>query len=192
MSTPNGNQQAPGQGSDAGETPTGDPGQGQQDQQPATFDTWLAGQDEPTKKLLTDHTAGLASALKSERTERGKLEKQLREISGKLEEGSEARGKLDTLAGQLADAEQRAQFYEDAAAAKVKAPKLAYLAAKDAGLIDEKSGKADLGKLREQFPELFEAAEQRRNPPGNAGAGTAAKPPAAKSMNDIIRKAAGR
>lgn len=176
----------------AGGTPAPEPQQaggtpGQQQQAP-DFDTWLAGQGEETKQLLDGHVSGLKTALVSERDARKALEAQVREAAKKLEQGSEARTQLDQLATQLAGSTAQATFYDAAHGAGVANLKLAFLAARDAGLVDDK-GSCDFAKLQTQFPELF--ARKQAPPPANAGNGTQQTPPAG-GMNSFIRRAAGR
>lgn len=152
------------------------------------FTTWLASQGEDTKQLLDNHVAGLKTALSSERDARKALEAQVRDAAKKLEEGSEARKQLDQLATQLAGSTAQATFYDAAHSAGVANLKLAYLAAREAGLVDEK-GACDFTKLQAQFPELF--ARKPAPPPANAGNGTQREAPSG-GMNSFIRRAAGR
>ncbi|KKL88062.1 hypothetical protein LCGC14_1928440, partial [marine sediment metagenome] len=70
-------------------------------------------------------------------------------------DGSELKTKLEALADELKAADQKADFYGDAHKAGITDLKLAYLAAVDGELFD-KRGNANLGKLKEDHPELFE------------------------------------
>jgi hypothetical protein len=165
----------------------------QQSQAPASFDEWLKGQDEPLRKLYETHTAGLRSALQSERearkTETGQLAKQLREAAAKAEAGSEHQKQLQETAAKLDATERRAEFYEESVRPEIGCsnPKLAWLAAQEIGALDQK-GRTNWEALKTSFPELFRV----RVTPGNAGTGTGTPPPQANTMNDMIRKAAGR
>lgn len=161
---------------------------GDEGTQPQSFEEWLAGQGEDVKKLATDHVKGLKTALESERGQRKDFERQLREAAGKLEKDSQQRKELEGLATKFADLERQTAFFDGAHGAGVRNLRLAWLAAENAGLVDEK-GRADFGKVKEQFPELFAATTAL--PPGNAGSGTQ-KPPSGQTMNDLIRRAAGR
>lgn len=179
----------------AGNADTGGPGnnsQGQPNQttpqQPLTFDTWIQGQDETVKGLLDGHISGLKNALNTERESRKGLEKQVRDLAGKAEKGSEAEKQLTALADQINQADQRTEFYEAAHAAGVTNLKLAYLAAREGDLFN-KHGQVDFKALRERFPELFGIKPQAS---GNAGQGTNQPSLPAKNMNEFIRKAAGR
>jgi len=160
---------------------------GGQDGDALTFDGWYGGLAEDVKGLLDGHVSGLKSALTDERNQRKELAKQLKEASGKLEQGSEARKSLDALTANLDEATSRADFYEAASVAGVKNLKLAYLAAKDGGLIA--NGRIDFEALKTAAPELFGAV---RPPAGNAGSGAGQEGAPAKSMNGFIRAAAGR
>ena len=59
------------EGKDDGKTP------------PADFTAWLAGQPEDVQSLYEQHTAGLKSALKSERQRNADLAAELRDAAGK-------------------------------------------------------------------------------------------------------------
>lgn len=184
--TPPGQQGQQGQQPPPGETPAGN-------EQEQPFDAWLGQQDEAVRGRIERHTSGLVSALQSEREQRRTLERQMRTLSTQLEQGSEARTQVEQLSSQLAEQERRATFYEDAVPARVRNPKLAYIAAKEAGLIDGRSGKVNMEGLKQQYPELFE--QKAPPPPGNAGAGTGGQQPAPSpnaQMNQSIRRAAGR
>lgn len=89
----------------------------------------------------------------------------------------------------IADVEIRADFTEKALAAGVTDIKLAYLAAQADGLLGAYDpakgvGKHDFAELRKRYPHLFRAG-------GSADGGAGGKP-AGTSMNDWIRRAAGR
>jgi len=150
-----------------------------------TFDAWLAKQPETLKTLYATHTSGLTTALASERTAHKDLEKQLRDMAKKAGDGTEAQKSLTEQADKLAAESQKTEFYDKAHTAGVRNLKLAYLAAKEATLVNDK-GDCDFTKLKTAYPELFAAA-----PKGNAGDGTGTdgKP---FSMNEQIRQKAGR
>jgi hypothetical protein len=158
-------------------------------QPPATFETWLEKQDETVKGLLDGHVKGLKTALDSERESRKDLEKQLRDLAKKAETGSDAQTKLTTMADQLAASDRKADFYDAAHKAGVSNLSLAYLAASEKGLIDNK-GRVNFDEMKKDFPELFGG---KPVPDGNAGSGTEGAPGgAANDMNARIRRAAGR
>jgi len=119
------------------------------------------------------------------RTERNDLAKQIADLSKKAEKGSELEKNLAEINGKFANLEIQSKFYDKAHAVGVSDLKLAYLAAKEAGLVNDK-GDCDFVKLKAAHPALFAAA-----PKGNAGDGTGTdgKP---FSMNELIRQKAGR
>jgi len=163
-----------------------------------TWDSWLAQRPEAERTLINDlyakKNAGHASALESERQARREMEKQIRDLAKAAEAGSDSQNKLTGLADQLAVAERRADFYEAAAKpdvgiVDVKAAWLIANAESDAYF--DKRGNLNVELLKKEHPSLF--AQPRPTPKGNAGSGTQnADGGAATSMNDIIRRAAGR
>lgn len=172
-----GDQNSGGAGAEGGE------GQG------LTFEVWIKDQPEAVKTLLEGQQRGVKSALDNERDARKALEKQLRDLAGKAEKGSELEKQLNELIGQQAQAEARAAFYEDAHAAGITNLKLAWIVAGSDGLIDSR-GRVDFAGMKQRYPELFGAAT--RTAPGNAGSGTHQPGTGARSMNEFIRAAAGR
>ena len=154
-----------------------------------SFDTWIKDQDEKIKSMLEGHTKGLKTALESERGNRKDLEKQLRDLAGKAEKGSEAQGQLTKMADEMAKADQRADFYEAAHAAGVTNLKLAYTVALTDEMFDRR-GQVNFEMLKQGYPELFGAA--RKAAPGGAGNGTGGEQKPAGTMNDWIRKKSGR
>lgn len=153
-----------------------------------TFDGWVKDQPEEIRTLLDGHTKGLKSALDSERENRKGLEKQLRELSKKVEAGSELEKQLSDLADQQSSANRRAEFYEAAHREGVTNLKLAFTVAVQDELFNKK-GEIDFPEMRKSYPELFGKAVTAN---ANAGAGTGQPPTPKKNMNDFIRKAAGR
>lgn len=152
------------------------------------YDTWLAAQPEEVRTLLDGHVRGLKTTLDGERTSRKEMEKQLKDLAGKAEKGSEAEKRLTELANGMEEADRKAGFYEQAHSAGVSNLKLAYLVAVQDDLIG-KSGRVDFETMKKQYPELFGG---NAKPAGNAGAGAGGGTPTGKSMNDFIRTAAGR
>lgn len=153
---------------------------------PATFDEYLATQPETVRALADTYANGLKSALNSEREERKTLAKQLRDATAKAEQGSATAKALEEISGQLANTERRAAFFESALTANCINPKAAYLVASAEGLF-RKDGSPDWAALQTTVPELFRRAGQ-----ANAGAGTVTPAVAKASMNDFIRRSAGR
>lgn len=164
-------------------------GDGGQDDQGLTFDSWLEKQPDQVRGLLDSHTKGLKNALDSERESRKKLEKDLRDLAGKAEAGSEAQKQLTQMADQITEADRRADFYEAAHAAGVSNLKLAYMVSTADNLFDRR-GNPDFEALKSSYPELF--GGKTKAPAGNAGSGTGDNKKIGRSMNDYIRTASGR
>lgn len=185
---------------DAQGTGTGTQGQDTQakggEQTPASFEDWKASLPDHLQGLIEDHTKGLRSALKEERAKAGNFEKQLRDLAKKQEKDSDARKSLEDMADQLNAARQEADFYAAATTAGVRNVRLAYLAAKDAGLVPDDGGQVDFRKLRTAAPEVFAPEPPKKPAPrGNAGDGVGSDPNSTKpaaGMNSFIRTAAGR
>lgn len=156
---------------------------------PLVFDEWVKGQPEEVKTLLDTQTKGLKSALQSEREARSTAEKALREMAGKAEAGSEAQKQLTSMADQMAEADRRAEFYDEAHKAGVTNLKLAYLSAVADERFDKK-GRVNFDEMKKDYPELFGT---KKPPEGNAGKGTGDNGPAGHAdMNAFIRRSAGR
>jgi len=158
----------------------------QQEGETLTFDTWYGKQDETIKGLLEGHTKGLKSALDSERETRKVFEKQVKELAVKAEKGSEAEKHLTALSEQLDLENKRAAFYEQAYALGVIDIKSAFVLATSEQLFDKK-GNLDVETFRTRFSYMLKTPI----PKGNAGDGAQASN-TAQSMNDLIRRAAGR
>ena len=173
-----------------GQTETAREGETPSAPEALTFDAVYKALPEPQRSVIDGHTAGLKSALADERNGRKALEKQLRDLSRQAEEGSTLRAQLDKLAEEQANVTAQAAFFEQAHEAQVKNLRLAWLAAREFGLVDAKSGEADFAKLRQMAPELFAG---KPTPQGNAGNGAKQEGvTAGRNMNDWIRSAAGR
>lgn len=190
---------APDNGAGTGGTPDGSgSGNGSQaavggtpgdQQQPApTFDAWYAGLDETTKGLFDGHVNGLKTSLATERQERSNLAKQVKELAAKAEKGSELEKQLTDMQNALQAAERRAAFNEDAMRPEVGCsnPKAAYALALADNLFDSR-GRPDWNALKQTAPELF-----RKPGPGNSDGGAGNGNTPHLTMNDIIRRAAGR
>ena len=165
------------EGKDDGKTP------------PADFTAWLAGQPEDVQSLYEQHTAGLKSALKSERQRNADLAAELRDAAGKAT--GEAKAELDALATRAEEESRRGDFYEAAHSAGCTNLRLAYLAAREIDAFD-KRGKPDIEAVKSKFPELFARPHvvDVRATQGSAGGGPAAS--ASDAINRHIREAAGR
>ena len=172
-----------------GQTPGQPQGDTGQQSTALTYDSWLGSQPEDVKTLVEHNIQGLKSALQSERQQRQQLADQLRDAAKGVT--GDAKAALDKLSSDLEAVQLRANFFEDAAKPDVGCtnPRLAFIAADQAGLIDKK-GRVNWAEMRAQYPELFRQANAvgRGSADGGAGGGRRT----AVSMNDYIRKAAGR
>jgi hypothetical protein len=122
------------------------------------------------------------------RTERNELAKQIEEFQKKVEKGSELEKSLAEFSARLEISEKRASFFEEATRPGIdcRNPKVAYAVAVADDLFD-KRGIPNWTAIKAAAPELFGVAAPR----SNAGNGTGS-PPKNESMNDLIRRAAGR
>ena len=154
----------------------------------ASFDAFLTAQPEPVRALVESHTSGLKTALASEREQRKELARQLRDATAAAEKGSALAKTLEEISGRAEAAEKRAVFFETATQPGIGCsnPKAAFLVAQAEGLF-KRDGSPDWAALQNVAPELFRKAGQ-----ANAGAGVGTPPPARASMNDFIRRSAGR
>lgn len=160
----------------------------QQDNTAMTYDVWLGQQPENVKTLIESNIAGLKSALQSERQQRQQLAEQLRETAKGAT--GEAKVALDKLGADLEAAQRRADFFEEAARPDVGCtnPRLAFIAAEQAGLIDKK-GRVNWPEMHKQYPELF---RRMGTTAGSADGRTGNNRAATGNMNDYIRRSAGR
>ena len=160
------------------------PGQG------LTYDGWLAQQQADVQTMIGEHETGLRTALQSEREQRRQFEKELREAAKKLDEGSEARTRMEKMANDLDGMSRQAGFYEAAHAAGVTNLKLAWLAVQQDASLSDARGNVDMKRLQESYPELF--GKPAGTAAGNAGGGTGTPPPGGKvDMDTFIRRKAG-
>ena len=183
--TGGGNNQTGGAGTGQGQ---GTAGQQGWETPPLQFEAWVKEQKPEVTAMLEGHIKGLKSALDSERGSRKDLEKQLRDLAKKAEEGSDAQKKLTEMADQISTADRRVDFYEEAHKAGVANLKLAFLVATQDELFD-KQGRVSFDGMKKDYPELFGATTKTR---GDAGSGTEKKQKASGGMNEFIRRAAGR
>lgn len=146
-----------------------------------SYDEWYSGQGEDVRGLIDGHTRGLRSALDSERAQAKTLAKELKALSGKLDANSEAAKELETVRTKLESAQAQAEFYEVATAAGCRDLRLAWLVASADDLT--------VDQVKARHPDLFMT---QRQVAANAGNGAGNPPPAGRSMNDYIRRAAGR
>ena len=150
-----------------------------------TFEGWIEKQDEGVRSLLDSHTNGLKSALNTERENRKAFEKQIKELAGSAQKEGEFKNQLTELSAQLELSERRAAFAETALKEGVSNPKALFTLA-IAGDFFDKKGNAKFEDLKKEYPEFFVKAI----PKGNAGEGS--NPAPVQSMNDAIRRMAGK
>ena len=176
-------------GTAGGDPQTTTPPQGQQQQAPESFDAVYQGLDETSRGLVDQHITGLRNTVQATRAERDDLSAKLTEITQKLgRDPTEAKRLLDEMTGDLAVANQRAAFAEEAIRPDVGCvnPKAAWALAQADKLFDRR-GNPDWTAIKQAAPELFRTA----TPPGNAGTGTGQAGPPKVSMDDFIRQKAG-
>lgn len=170
------------------------------DQQPATdtqdtqdsfdFDAWLGEQPEHVRKGYEGKTSGLHSALEKERGSNKDMTKELRRLSGLVEQGSEAQKALGEMSTRLEQAERERDFIRDASKPEIGCvnPDTAFLVAVAKDLFN-KRGEPDWAAIKAAAPELF--GQRTKTPPGNAGNGVNSPPAQKVGMNEWIRKQAG-
>lgn len=165
---------------------------GQKPDEALTFDAWYGKLDDKQKDLLDDHVTGLKSALATKTEELSKLNSSFKALRKSIDSNNpeEAKRQMDAIAAERDDWERRAQFAENAPDEGVSNPKAAWLIAKGAGLINERTGKVDFMKLREVAPEFFKA--KTTTPTAHAGAGATQTGAVKPDMSKWIRAAAGR
>jgi len=157
---------------------------------PRTWDAVLGALPEQDRQLYEQHTTGLKSALDSERRQRRDLEGQIKDLASKMKEGSDEKRRLDEMSVQLATANERADFFEEGARPEIGCANLglAWLAVQARREEFVKRGRIDWAGVKTAYPQLFVSPAP---PPGHAGTSTQAQPVAA-TMNQLIRRAAGR
>ena len=171
-----------------GGTPDTTP-QPQTDPHPVDLDAFLKEQPAEIVAALEERTKGLKTALDTERETRKAHEKQLRDLAKQAEAGSTAQKQLTEMADAISARDVRVAFYDEAHRLGVADLKLAYLAAQSADLIDAR-GRVNFDELKKLHPQLFSATPQA--PRGHAGVGTGGPAGSKPTMNDYIRRSAGR
>lgn len=151
------------------------------------FETWLGAQPEAVQAAYAQHTSKLKNALDEERTTRKTLAKQFADLTKQAQAGADLKPQLEKLSADFAATSRQRAFYE-AAPNEITNRKLAWLAATDAGLVDN-DGECDWKALRNQAPELFGKTPL---PTGHAGTGAGQSGSGGATMNDFIRRSAGR
>lgn len=166
----------------------------QNDTQQADFTSWLAGQKEDIQKvvkpLFDAHVKGLRSSLEAAREERDDFSRQLRDAAKKLKADSDERKEFEGLADKLDEANRRADFFEEATDNNCHNARAAFAIAKAENLFT-KSGAPDWKKIQEAVPEFF-TEKKKVIKKRTAGEGAEGQHSGASSMNDWIRRSAGR
>lgn len=165
----------------------------QSGEQTFDFTSFSETLDEATRTGLQKHfeteTAGLKSALESERELRKRTESMMRELSAKADKGSELEAKLKELEASFEEATRYSQFLEEASKHSVIDGVAAWAIAKARNLF-KSDGSVDVEELKKSSPYLF---AEKRQADTHGGRGTQGDHKAAKTdMNSIIRRWAGR
>jgi hypothetical protein len=108
--------------------------------------------------VVDTHTAGLRTALSTERQQRSDLARQVRDLSSKAQKGSELEQQLTQLQSSLELAERKAAFAEDALRPEIGCVSLkaAWALAVQDDLFDRR-GRPDWMALKVAAPELYQA-----------------------------------
>ena len=158
---------------------------------PRTWDTVIAALPEVDRALYEAHTTGLRNTVQATRQERDALQQQLGELTKVLgkNDPEAAKALLAQMTADLDTAKRRADFLEQATKPEIGCanPGAAFAIAHAQGLFDGR-GNPNWDAIKAAVPELF----RRAVPAGNAGAGTSTPPGGGTTMNDWIRRAAGR
>ena len=156
-----------------------------------TFEDWFANQPDDVKALISDHERGLKSALDAERGNTKALSRQISDLQGAAEKGSELEKQLTTLQARLTESERHASFIDGAAGAGCSNPKAAYKLAKADEDLWKRDGSPDWEAIKETAPEFF---RKPTSASGNAGSGTDKAPDAGGKMHpmdELMRRSIG-
>ena len=156
-----------------------------------TFEDWFNTQPDNVKALISDHEKGLKSALNAERDNTKALSRQISDLQGAAEKGSELEKQLSTLQARLTESERHASFIDGAAGAGCSNPKAAYKLAKADEDLWKRDGSPDWEAIKETAPEFF---RKPTSASGNAGSGTDKAPDAGGKMHpmdELMRRSIG-
>lgn len=153
------------------------------------FDVWLNEQSEDVQGMIAKQTAGLSSALESERGLRRQLAKDLKTAVKNSGADSGMRSQLEKMTADLSMATSRADFFAQGHTAGIANLPLGYLAAKESGLIGEDGG-ADFEQMKAVYPELFGSAAPETIVLGNGGNGRdgGSSAESGTTMDELLRK----
>ena len=151
-----------------------------------TFEAWLESQSDEIKTRFEEGTKGLKTALTSERDNTKNLSKQLKDLQGKVDEGSEASKRVAELTKQLEESQRHSSFVDGATAAGCNNVKAAYKLAKSDPDLWKRDGSPDWEAIKAEAPEFFGT----KKPEGKAGSGTDDKGGAGSKnyMDELIRR----
>lgn len=143
-------------------------------------------QESESSELELDN---LRNAAQKERQLREKAEKQLKAIQSQLstvqeDARKELQTQLDTLNAELREASVKSKFYEQTQGKGIADHNAALVLAQQSGLIGD-DGTADLDRLKEKYPFLFDAQSQKLHLPGP---GITEKPPKENNANTWLRE----
>lgn len=177
---------------------TGGDGGGSEQGEEFDPDAWYDALPDELKnnaeKFREFHTGKVKSALEAERAERKKIAKELKELASKPVDASQWEAKIAELNSKATEAETKARFVEEATANGVAPGRIlkAYAAARYDKLIDE-AGAIDWDTLKSEHDYFFAApAADKPAPKGGGGYGVDKKPAPKATMNQLIRRQAGR
>ena len=146
-----------------------------------TFEDWFANQPDDVKSLITAHESGLKSALKAERDSTKNLSKQLTQLQGVAEKGSDLQKQLEAMQARLSESERHTAFIDGASSAGCTNPKAAYKLAKADEDLWRKDGTPDWQAIKETAPEFFQKVKAN----GSAGSGTDKDPNAGSKQHPM-------
>lgn len=160
--------------------------------EPESFEDWVKTLPEEHQTRFNTRIQSLDRALKSERESVKTLKENLKAASRAAKDDPALKAQIDEMRNNLEVEGYRNSFYESAHREGVADLKLAWLAALDAELVDEK-GAVDFAGLKKAHPGLF-ASTTAKVPPVNGGANGAATGGISGNaqMNMLIRRASGR
>ena len=156
-----------------------------------TFEDWFNTQPDNVKALISDHERGLKSALDAERGNTKALSRQINDLQGAAEKGSELEKQLSTLQAKLTESERHASFIDSASSAGCTNAKAAYKLAKADEDLWKRDGSPDWEAIKETAPEFF---RKPTSVTGNPGSGTDKAPDAGGKMHpmdELMRRSIG-
>lgn len=165
-----------------------------QQQQEETIEAWFETLDPKLKEkgsaLLTARLEKLQNTVKATREERDNFQSELKKLAKAAGKDSDLGKQLEGMSAKLDEANQKADFMEEALANNCHNPAAAFIIAKQKDTFS-KSGAIDWAALQKLVPEFFGDRKQT-NKKKTAGAGNGKDQPSAMGMNDWIRQQAGR